>query len=222
MSNRDRLGQAATVLSAGSCFSLVLVAYARMTGVDPLFQFVWRSRIGAGVLFVLIAGFLIVTTALLLRRTPFNAGGFLRVILGSVVLVLLAAVAARGFGDSGEFLRVVIAPWIAAALPGVGVVNLLVAYRIASPGPSRGEPKQAVLYAGSSAGVAIAFYFATNVLVIEGVVVQMLTLLAIAVIPSLCLCVATLELASDRRLASMPGLALLLGTSAAVLLLGLL
>lgn len=57
---------------AATCVALTVLAYARMAGADPLFQFVWRSRPGSALLFALLAAASIASVSLVIgaRRTP--------------------------------------------------------------------------------------------------------------------------------------------------------
>jgi hypothetical protein len=212
---------------AATCVGVTVLAYARMTGADPLFQFVWRSRIGSGLLFALVAAASVASVALVIgaSRAPREravqvvsitvaAAGALAV--GSVLLVYLSA-------NPGEILRFVAAPMVLPLLVVIAVMNGLIWRRMEPIArySCANWPLELFLALGAIAS-AVGVHLATNALGMEGFAIQALLVLLGAVAPALGFFTAFASLRLVERVASVPGLSAAVGSCAMIAVLSFL
>lgn len=212
---------------AATCVALTVLAYARMTGADPLFQFVWRSRTGSGLLFALLAAASVASVALVIgaRRTPRERA--VQIIshfaTSAAVLAVGSALLAYFSASPGEILRFVAAPITLPLLVVIAVANGLVSKRMerAEPYACAKWPPELSLAIGAIIA-AVGVHLGTNAIGVESFAIQALLVLLGAVSPAIGFFTAAFSLRAVERLGSLSGLSAAVGSCAMIALLSLL
>ena len=201
------------VLASATSAACALAAAARMTGADPLSSLVGPTRLGADLLFALLAITSVGSAAALVSGSG-NAGCCLArvavfavvIILGTYVLLELA------LESASETIRLDLSPWLLAALPIFSLINVSSARRD-SRGRATAQWRQAAGAAAVSLAGAIVLFAVTNELGAKGFLGQSLIVLLATVIPLLGLLTALAELAATGRALSGAGLLVVLGAA---------
>ncbi len=207
--------------------ALTVLAYARMTGADPLFQFVWWSRTGSGLLFALLATASVASVSLVIgaRRTPREravqiishfATSAVALAIGSALLAYLSA-------SPGEILRFVAAPIVLPLLVVITVANGLLSRRMerAETYASARWPPELSLALGAIVA-AVGVHLGTNAIGVESFAIQALLVLLGVVWPAVGFFTAAVSLRAGERLGSLSGLSAAVGSCAMIALLSLL
>ena len=215
------------IQGTATCTAVTVISYARMTGADPIFQFVWRSRIGSVLLFGLLAAAAIATLSMVIAvmRTPKERTFHLVSHVSASAAALVIGYVLLGYFsiNPAESLRFVAAPLALPLLVVLAGANALLwrQIRVSKAQISIKWPVEILVGIGA-VFFAVALHLATNAAEMESFGIQNFLVLLGVVSPLLCFLTSFTNLRQTKGLASVAGVAATAGTCVMIAILALL
>lgn len=204
-----------------SLAGLTVLGYGRLTGFDPLFHSVWRSRIATHFLFALIAVSCLGSLALVIgaiRSEGERVRSLISYIAASTVFLVAACALLPCFSrHPAEFLRFYATPVMLPLLHFVTVANCVLSRRVVQSRPYECASWPPELFVGVGGIVAaVGVHVGTNALGVEGFGIQVFLFHVGAVAPATAFLSALVSLSSDERGSSALGIVVGLAAGAMI------